>query len=210
MPGCCAFGCSNRTESRKAFLCIPTGKNDQQRRSTWLHRIGRKNFASSKNTRLCEDHFLPDYFEKQRVDGKRKLKCIAVPSIFQHRPQKKPRKPPFFRPVSQPGSQQPMPDNPDRALEAPQFTDNQGAPKYTEETPHCEGAPASSEGNDEAFVDGGTAMECSVAAEDQRMKGSSSVQEGEMTGGSNFADIYPIDELLVLKRQLNLEQKKRA
>lgn len=56
-----------------------------------------------------------------------------------------------------------MPDNPGKALEAPQFTNKQGAPENPEETPHCEGAPASSEGNDESFVDGGTAMECSVA-----------------------------------------------
>ncbi|KAH8034132.1 hypothetical protein HPB51_020481 [Rhipicephalus microplus] len=43
--------------------------------------------------------------------------------------------------------------------------DNQDAPEKPEETPHCEGAPASSEGNDESFVDGGTAVECSVAAD---------------------------------------------
>ncbi|KAH8022672.1 hypothetical protein HPB51_000972 [Rhipicephalus microplus] len=56
-----------------------------------------------------------------------------------------------------------MPDNPGKALGAPQFTDNQGAPGNPEETPHREKAPASSEGNDESFVDEGTRMECSVA-----------------------------------------------
>ncbi|XP_049275466.1 uncharacterized protein LOC125759967 [Rhipicephalus sanguineus] len=53
-------------------------------------------------------------------------------------------------------------------------------------------------------------MECSVAAEDDRMNESSSVQADQMTGGSTVADNDPFNELLVLKRQLNLEQKKRA
>ncbi|KAL3189062.1 hypothetical protein MRX96_003204 [Rhipicephalus microplus] len=165
MSGRGAFGCSNRTESGKAFfLHFDRKRNDQQRRLALLHRIGCKKFVSSKNIRLYEDLFLPDDFEKPRVDGK-KLKWIAVPGIFQHRPQKKKktRKPLFSRPVSQQRCQQPMPGNPGKALEAPQFTDNQGAHENPEEIPHCEGAPASSEGNGEFFVDGSTAMECSVA-----------------------------------------------
>ncbi|XP_075721387.1 uncharacterized protein LOC142764751 [Rhipicephalus microplus] len=89
------------------------------------------------------------------------------------------------------GCQKPMPDNPGKSLEAPQFTDKQGAPENPEETTHCEGAPASSESNDESFVDGGTPVECSVAAEDDRMNESSSVQEGEMTGGTtNFMSFW--------------------
>ncbi|XP_077484488.1 THAP domain-containing protein 1-like, partial [Amblyomma americanum] len=69
MPGCCAFGCSNRTESGKTFFSIPTGKNDRERRSAWLHRIGRENFKPTKNTRVCEDHFCAEDFEKARVVG---------------------------------------------------------------------------------------------------------------------------------------------
>ncbi|KAH8025891.1 hypothetical protein HPB51_013596 [Rhipicephalus microplus] len=46
--------------------------------------------------------------------------------------------------------------------------------------------------------------------EDDRMNESSSVQEGEMTGGSTVADNDPFIELLVLKWQLNSAEKKRA
>ncbi|XP_075746940.1 uncharacterized protein LOC142804173 isoform X1 [Rhipicephalus microplus] len=38
----------------ESIFCIPTGKNYQQQRLAWLHRISRKNFVSSKNTGLCE------------------------------------------------------------------------------------------------------------------------------------------------------------
>ncbi|XP_049514024.1 THAP domain-containing protein 1-like [Dermacentor silvarum] len=195
MPGCCAFGCSNRTESGKAFFSIPCGKDDGERRSAWLHRIGRKNFAPSKNTRLCEDHFIPDDFEKPRVDGKKKLKWKAIPSIFAHRPQKNPRKPPFPRlqyslqasTVSQPDCRQPTTDILGDAVEAPQPTGSQGASEVPEDTPGTQGAPDFLGETDSSAVIGNPAMECTTAAEDD-----------------------PMDEVLVLKRQLNLEQKKTS
>ncbi|KAH8033804.1 hypothetical protein HPB51_016259 [Rhipicephalus microplus] len=56
MSGRGAFGCSNRTESGKAFfLHFDRKRNDQQRRLALLHRIGCKKFVSSKNIRLYED-----------------------------------------------------------------------------------------------------------------------------------------------------------
>lgn len=51
-------------------------------------------------------------------------------------------------------------------------------------------------------------MESYFAAKDDRMNESSSVQEGQMTAGSTFADSDPLNKLLLLKRPLNLEQKK--
>ncbi|KAL3225471.1 hypothetical protein MRX96_049216 [Rhipicephalus microplus] len=57
MPGCCAYGCRNRTTDRKKFFSIPRGGDNISRRRIWLHRIGRKDFVPTENTRLCEDHF---------------------------------------------------------------------------------------------------------------------------------------------------------
>ena len=52
--------------------------------------------AVTKDTRLCSVHLEPDCFERDlRAElpdrkGKRKLKPDAVPTIFDHRPRKKP------------------------------------------------------------------------------------------------------------------------
>ena len=61
----------------------------------------RRHFESlylSRNTRLCSEHFTPDFYEgdfQAELLGSKKrtsLKADAVPSIFSHRPaQNKPR-----------------------------------------------------------------------------------------------------------------------
>ncbi|XP_071556471.1 THAP domain-containing protein 1-like isoform X2 [Temnothorax nylanderi] len=82
MPSCCADGCFSRQVKGKIFHLLPSGKSDSVRRAEWIRRIGRECWTPNRNTRLCEDHFTPDQYEQNRIDGKRKLKCNAVPSIF--------------------------------------------------------------------------------------------------------------------------------
>lgn len=53
MPTCCAVGCSSSIAKGDKLFLVPRGKNDQERRAVWLHRIGRKNFDCHRG-RLCE------------------------------------------------------------------------------------------------------------------------------------------------------------
>ncbi|XP_075738449.1 THAP domain-containing protein 1-like [Rhipicephalus microplus] len=86
MPGCCAYGCRNRTTDEKKFFSIPRGDDNISRRKIWLHRIGRKDFVPTENTRLGEDHFDVEEFEPLILQsyGQKKLKPYATPSIFTH------------------------------------------------------------------------------------------------------------------------------
>ncbi|XP_071652637.1 uncharacterized protein [Temnothorax longispinosus] len=82
MPQCCADGCFSQQGTGKMLHRLPT---DSVRRAEWVRRIGRKSWTPNNNCRLCEDHFTPDQYEQNRIDGLRKLKCNAVPSIFKYR-----------------------------------------------------------------------------------------------------------------------------
>ncbi|KAH7936900.1 hypothetical protein HPB49_006275 [Dermacentor silvarum] len=116
-------------------------------------------------------YFIPDDFEKPRVDGKNKLKWKAIPSIFAHRPQKNPKTPPFPRlqyslqasTVSQPDCRQLTTDILGDAVEVPQPTGSQGAPEVLEDTPGTQGAPDILGGTDCSAVIGNPAMECTTA-----------------------------------------------
>ena len=99
MVYCCAVGCSNdsRSVSKEqgiSFHRLPTEGSLLQE---WLAKISRVDFAVTKDTRLCSDHFQPDCFERDLkaellgLKGKRTLKSDAVPTVFAHRPRKKPR-----------------------------------------------------------------------------------------------------------------------
>ncbi|XP_049524411.1 transposable element P transposase isoform X1 [Dermacentor silvarum] len=96
MPCCCAFGCHNRDSKGKKLFTIPRGEGNEARRKVWLHRIGRANFEPTGSTRLCEDHFEENQFEPIILNkfGIKKLRKNATPSIFSHRKQPQPRKPP--------------------------------------------------------------------------------------------------------------------
>ncbi|XP_077484227.1 uncharacterized protein LOC144094183 [Amblyomma americanum] len=181
MPGCCAFGCSNRTESGMTFFSIPTGKNDRKRRSAWLHRIGRENFKPTKNTGVCEDHFCAEDFEKARVDGKKRLKHKAVPSIFSHRVPKKIRNPPFARlpnsPANNLAEEQAEPEEENLLIAADSIAD--GLKSSKEPHDHDESADVATE-----------------------VPITSDIQED--------APPNMFSEVDVLKRQLNLERRKRT
>ncbi|KAH7940947.1 hypothetical protein HPB49_008318 [Dermacentor silvarum] len=99
MPCCSAFGCRTRETDGKRLFRIPSAKRDAAQRKVWLHRISRADFNPIQWFRLCEDHFTDDQFELvilQSCDTK-KLKRQAIPSLFVHRKQLKPRKPPAKR-----------------------------------------------------------------------------------------------------------------
>lgn len=53
MPTCCAVGCSISIAKGDKLFVLPRGKNNEERRAVWLHRIGRKNFDCHRG-RLCE------------------------------------------------------------------------------------------------------------------------------------------------------------
>lgn len=71
-----------------SFHCFPT---DYSLLIEWLAKMSRADLDVTKDTRLCSDHFEPDYFQRDRIaellgwKGKRNLKPGAVPPIFDHR-----------------------------------------------------------------------------------------------------------------------------
>ncbi|XP_018315344.1 THAP domain-containing protein 5-like [Mycetomoellerius zeteki] len=79
MPGCCVPGCFN---SNKKCFSLRRFPANLERRTLWLGKIGKKNWQPSQRSYICEIHFSKDMWEKPRVDGKQKLKCNAVPTIF--------------------------------------------------------------------------------------------------------------------------------
>lgn len=54
MPGCCAVGCSNKTEDGFSLYNIPRGIRNSARREVWLQNISREDFRATPSTRLCE------------------------------------------------------------------------------------------------------------------------------------------------------------
>ncbi|XP_075729150.1 uncharacterized protein LOC119160082 isoform X2 [Rhipicephalus microplus] len=99
MPFCCGYQCNSRSEKGFSLFNIPWGKRDVQRKKQWLHNIGRKDFAPTRRTSLCELHFTEDQFEPLILQkyGKKKLKPNAVPTLFSHRSAPKQQKPPAKR-----------------------------------------------------------------------------------------------------------------
>ncbi|XP_077255313.1 uncharacterized protein LOC143893624 [Temnothorax americanus] len=80
MPSCCVLKCSNSSKKKYSMHCIPT---DVKRRNIWVNNIGRSDLDPSKFSKyyVCEVHFAPEMWERQRVDGKKKLKSCAIPTI---------------------------------------------------------------------------------------------------------------------------------
>ncbi|XP_052131481.1 uncharacterized protein LOC113214366 isoform X6 [Frankliniella occidentalis] len=74
----CGFpGCATRCGQGKKFTKFPT---DENQASKWLA-ILPPNFRVRPNTYFCEDHFDNSQYEKVRVDGEKRLKQSAVPSL---------------------------------------------------------------------------------------------------------------------------------
>lgn len=79
MVGCAAYGCTNRSE--KGFLMKKFLK-DSARRKIWAGKVKRDGWKPTNASVLCEAYFDETMWEKTRVDGSRKLKHDAVPTIF--------------------------------------------------------------------------------------------------------------------------------
>uniref|UniRef100_UPI00358EC00C THAP domain-containing protein 1-like n=1 Tax=Myxine glutinosa TaxID=7769 RepID=UPI00358EC00C len=94
MPGCCAFGCTNRHDKGFKMYRFPS---DPNRRKIWENKVSRVGWKPASSSKLCEAHFDPHQFECGRADQKMKLKNSAVPTIFCHRRTTKSRKSPKKR-----------------------------------------------------------------------------------------------------------------
>jgi len=79
MVGCSAPNCTTSSEKGIRQFGFPT---DESRRQRWLINCRRDAWTPTCNSRLCEQHFEDSQFEKHRLDGRRKLKPNAVPTIF--------------------------------------------------------------------------------------------------------------------------------
>ena len=79
MVGCSAPNCHNRSEKGVRHFAFPA---DKDRRKRWLINCRRDKWIPTSTSRLCEEHFEATQFESKRVDGWRKLKSTAVPTIF--------------------------------------------------------------------------------------------------------------------------------
>ncbi|XP_032672782.1 THAP domain-containing protein 5-like [Odontomachus brunneus] len=79
MPGCVAAWCTN--SSTKGFKMCNFPRN-KERQEAWVKNMNRKGWSPTPHSALCEIHFAPDMWEKVRIDGKKKLKACAVPTIF--------------------------------------------------------------------------------------------------------------------------------
>lgn len=51
MPGCCAYGCHNRSENGFKMNIFPRNK---ERRALWAVRVKRDNWTPTDNSYLCE------------------------------------------------------------------------------------------------------------------------------------------------------------
>ncbi|KAJ7376154.1 hypothetical protein OS493_036628 [Desmophyllum pertusum] len=99
MPHCCAFGCNFTSKKNKnTSVTLHSFPKEPKLRKTWMNAVHRATLP--KDPRLCSQHFGPDTFDdsirlQQNLVGhcrwKRKLKQNAIPSIFAHKPVKKPR-----------------------------------------------------------------------------------------------------------------------
>lgn len=94
MGGCAAFGCKSRGANGIILKVFP---KEPALRALWEVKVRRRGWKPTKTSRLCEKHFDEYQWEKTRVDGKRKLKFNAVPTIFSHTKPVKSRKPPTIR-----------------------------------------------------------------------------------------------------------------
>ncbi|XP_077280675.1 THAP domain-containing protein 5-like [Temnothorax americanus] len=68
-----------RHEKGFRFFSIPT---IVERRKKWLQNLGREEWIPTKSACVCEVHFEDSQFESRRVNGVRKLKPNAVPTLF--------------------------------------------------------------------------------------------------------------------------------
>ncbi|KYN02341.1 THAP domain-containing protein 4 [Cyphomyrmex costatus] len=62
------------------MCCFP---KDKERRNQWTKCLNKPNWTPTDHSVLCEKHFAPVMWEKTRVDGKKKLRSTAIPTLFE-------------------------------------------------------------------------------------------------------------------------------
>ncbi|KAF0746058.1 THAP domain-containing protein 2-like [Aphis craccivora] len=72
MSGCTALNCSN-TRSKEILT---------KRRTIWLQNCRREKWQLINSSELCEIHFEERQFEQHHLDGLKKLKSNAIPTLF--------------------------------------------------------------------------------------------------------------------------------
>ena len=90
---CSAYNCTERYsgKSGKRFFRFPDKTKHRKRWKMWVEATKRKDFNPSKSAVLCEKHFVPEDFEPQK-GFVRRLKCEAVPHVFDFPKKKSPTK----------------------------------------------------------------------------------------------------------------------
>ncbi|XP_075748256.1 uncharacterized protein LOC142814162 [Rhipicephalus microplus] len=99
MPRCGVAQCSNH--SRNGWKLYRFAR-DPKRRLLWTVQVKRDKWRPTNASHICRAHFEPNNYEQNRVDGWKKLKPNAVPTLFSFRPLPKERRPPKERTVSAP------------------------------------------------------------------------------------------------------------
>ena len=88
MVGCAAYNCTNSSIATKgvALFKFP---DDESRKKAWLENIKRDKFKPLKHSRLCQEHFEDDCFQRSpklmnlfNVSFKLELKETAIPTKF--------------------------------------------------------------------------------------------------------------------------------
>ncbi|KAG5334247.1 THAP2 protein, partial [Acromyrmex charruanus] len=79
MVTCAAAGCKNSSNKGVKMNCFP---KNAYRRNVWIRNAKLENKILNRSAALCEFHFTSNMWEKIRIDGTKKLKCTAVPTIF--------------------------------------------------------------------------------------------------------------------------------
>ncbi|XP_036147613.1 uncharacterized protein LOC118647242 isoform X1 [Monomorium pharaonis] len=76
---CAAKGCNVKEKQGIMLFRFP---KEPERRAKWITIVNRVNWQPYSNSTLCELHFGEDQWEQTRVDGSRKLRYSAIPSLL--------------------------------------------------------------------------------------------------------------------------------
>lgn len=94
MRSCSAYNCHNndyKPECKgKSFHKFPL--NNAAMLKAWKIKVKREDFRPTKASLLCSDHFTEECYYIQKFTNKPLLKPGAIPTIFPHIPEPKPRR----------------------------------------------------------------------------------------------------------------------
>ncbi|XP_046383550.1 uncharacterized protein LOC124154085 [Ischnura elegans] len=85
MVCCAAYGCSNCPGKKIPGLTFHRFPKNPERRAAWTKAVRRKNWAPSKSSVLCSEHFLPEDMDRTSLCNVR-IRENAVPSVFPGHP----------------------------------------------------------------------------------------------------------------------------